>query len=240
MGILNLVVGLLTGAAVLLFPTTDIETKLLNEAAEKVVTLTPPSRTNTGGTGFHVKAPSGLTYILTNAHVCGLAEDGFMAVHRDHYPDRQSMVMVIEVSKTADLCILSPITKVEGFDMADSIDGYESIYSVGHPRLEANTLSKGHVTARRPIALPIDATPNECAARGGISQKIITFFGIFDMCVKEFDSLLTSLVIYPGSSGSPVFNKSGEVVGVVFAGNMETNYGAIVPTDEVNAFLTGY
>lgn len=59
------------------------------------------------GTGFHVKAKSGKTYILTNFHVCFLADkNGYMNALTDKTFQR---VKVIRRSNFTDLCLLTPV-----------------------------------------------------------------------------------------------------------------------------------
>ncbi len=60
------------------------------------------------------------------------------------------------------------------------------------------------------------------------------------ICLRQLKSILTTLGIYPGNSGSPVVNKYGNLVGVVFAGNNQTNYGYVIPLKQVREFLSIY
>jgi serine protease Do len=72
---------------------------------------------------------------------------------------------------------------------SDAVEAGDDIFIVGAPYGLSNTLTVGRVSARRP-----DAT------RGGLSSN-------------EF--LQTDAVLNPGNSGSPVFNREGEVIGIV-------------------------
>ena len=63
-------------------------------------------------------------------------------------------------------------------------------------------------------------------------------FGVVNICVRTLDSQPVTASIYPGNSGSPVFNKYGNVVGVAFASN-EFSRGYIIPLSFVVNFLEG-
>ncbi|MFW7415808.1 S1 family peptidase [Demequina sp. SO4-18] len=49
--------------------------------------------------------------------------------------------------------------------------------------------------------------------------------------------LATTAVVQPGSSGSPVLNDDGDVVGVVYAKNPDSNQSFIVPVSVLNTLL---
>jgi V8-like Glu-specific endopeptidase len=48
--------------------------------------------------------------------------------------------------------------------------------------------------------------------------------------------LLTSEEVYPGHSGSPIFNENGEVIGIIFA-SFPTYGGIGIPVGDIHKFL---
>jgi hypothetical protein len=54
--------------------------------------------------------------------------------------------------------------------------------------------------------------------------------------VKVYDSQVSSVLIMPGSSGSPVFNSSGYIAGLVFAGSGTIGFSFLVPQEYVYDF----
>lgn len=129
--------------------------------------------------------------ILTAAHVI----QGGQPITIEFTDGQRLKAQVIELSVSADLAVLQVDRVPEAAVAAklgdsDVVETGDDIFIVGAPYGLSNTLTVGRVSARRP-----DET------RGGI------------LSTNEF--LQTDAVINPGNSGSPVFNKLGEVVGIV-------------------------
>jgi serine protease Do len=129
--------------------------------------------------------------IITAAHV--VEKQGPIRVE---FADRQQVTArLIAASTLADLALLQvdrvpPTATPAKLGDSDRIETGDDIFIVGAPYGLSYTLTVGRITARRP-----DET------RGGI------------LSATEF--LQTDALINPGSSGSPVFNSAGEVVGIV-------------------------
>lgn len=204
----------------------------------KTVKIT--GRQGDGGTGFFVKAPSGLVYILTNRHVCAVADkDGYLRVYT---ADGATFISrkVDTISETHDLCLIKTIEGYDGIDIASSISIGEIIGIVGHPKLQPLTLSKGEYIGDKIIKLISGynlVDPRKC--RGEIiSNPMMRLLGIKNACLEELTA--SQLVAYTrgGSSGSPVVNFWGKVVGVLFAGNpQDVMESFAVPLKEIKEFL---
>lgn len=224
-------------------PLTERESasQFIKRHARKIVKLTPVSSANRGGTGFAVSSPSGNTYTVTNNHVCGAAEDGKMAARWD---DGTSVILtVIETDPDHDLCLLTPLPKTDGLVVSDTeLDLYDPVFVIGHPRLNPVTYAEGYITARENIGLVNETfeTRDACEKAGNKWEEFPTIFGVVQVCIKEYDAIETSVVIYPGNSGSPVFNQDGEIAGVIFVGDGATNYGGYVPLTYLKRLIAKY
>jgi S1-C subfamily serine protease len=62
-------------------------------------------------------------------------------------------------------------------------------------------------------------------------------FGVMPIIVTYNSTLVTGLIM-PGSSGSAVFNKDGEISALIFAGAQGLSYGFVVPYEYVRDFVT--
>lgn len=192
------------------------------------------------GTGFHVQAASGKTYILTNAHVCEIANKNnelLVENSKKIIPRR-----VIAVYEKHDLCLVEPLPGEEsGLKLARSVSIGEDIVLIGHPSGRALTLSKGEFVLKRFIPMISSKHRDEgsCISDGG--QWLNGGFFLPSVCAVKVSAYGVSSPSYPGNSGSPVVNKWGNVVGVLFAGNRtQVNDNYMVPFHELKNFLKDY
>jgi S1-C subfamily serine protease len=218
----------------------DVGQYLLTEKYSQVLMLTPPSRFNTGGTGFSIRAPSGRVYTLTNKHICELAEGGKLAAHIPGTA-RWVPINVIYKAETTDLCLLDAIPGASGLTLATNPHLTERLFVMGHPYLNPLTISEGYTVGRTVFELSTDIQSKaECTAPNQVWKQAFTIFGPIMMCVEQVDTMDTSIPIFPGNSGSPVFAADGEVVGIVYAADSRTNRGGYIPLDIVWDFLNVY
>ena len=192
---------------------------------------------NHGGTGIVLRSSQSSSLILTNSHVCKVVENGGLVSG----VAGKFMVSSYKHSEKNDLCLI----KVEGDLQANTKIAKtapvpyrsEAIVS-GHPGLMPNIITKGHFSGRQVLQVMVGmraCTDDEkqdpqlgllCLLAGGVPV------------IREFDSVLVSATIMPGSSGSGVYNSNNELSGVVFAGAGELGYGWTVPYQSVVDFLT--
>lgn len=114
-----------------------------------------------GGTGFHVKGPSGKTYIMTNRHVCDDSKDGTMWVAIDGVT-RDHSLKIIKKSETADLCLMEPVPGVVGLDLGDTPRIDDELVYIGHPRLQQRTYVSGDLVGSK----------TEIVVRGEVGKEI--------------------------------------------------------------------
>jgi S1-C subfamily serine protease len=193
-----------------------------------------------GGTGFHVEAKSGKTYILTNAHICEVAKDGKLLVEKN---GEEMIRNVIKVYDQHDLCLVQAMPEPEGvLEVADSIDIGDDIAVLGHPGLRDLTLAKGEFIGQDIIQmLNIKIEKEEdCSGKWYENEMLIFFIGQPYACLESFVTSAISAPIYGGNSGSPAVNKYGNVVGVVFAGSEQVHDSHMVPLNNVKDFLKGF
>lgn len=191
------------------------------------------------GSGFHVKAPSGNTYILTNNHVCEIADSNNTLIIRNN----RSMIprKIIAKYKSHDLCLIEGLPGYNsGLSVAKSLSIGEDVVLIGHPSGRPLTLSKGEFIHTRLIYLPNTniKDKNTCNLNLG---RWISFLGLIELCIIPSYANGLSNPSYPGNSGSPVVNKWGNVIGVLFAGNRtQLNDNYMVPLYEIKNFLKDY
>lgn len=212
-----------------------IRTKVGN-AVVKVLTA------DSGGTGFHVVAPSGNTYIMTNRHVCSGKAGDVLLVQTDS--GKSIPRKIIGVYKDHDLCLLESLPGVKGITLGSELSVGDSIGIVGHPLLVPLTYMKGNVVGNPDIELveAFNVTKEECSGKFiDVSNTMYVFFGINTVCMGVYKTQQVDYIAYQGNSGSPAVNGYGNLVGVHFAGRQDSiTIGYIVPLSFVKAFLQDY
>lgn len=193
-----------------------------NKVGSVVVKITNVQGTS-GGTGFHVKAASGKTYILTNNHVCEIELRSNLITIESPITGRKIQRQIVERFKKHDLCLIEGVPEVEGISVGSEQSPGDLVFTTGHPRLVPLTVSKGEVIQEREIELvhSFNTTEKECPGRFiDLSDNFgAAMFGLENVCLIDRISKEFTASIYPGSSGSPVVNTYGNLVGVVFAGS---------------------
>jgi hypothetical protein len=212
-----------------------------------------------GGTGFQVQTPSGTPVIMTNSHVCERASaDGksMLAVKGDKEMTRK----ILKIDNTADLCVVEGWPGDPGLKVGKDVKDGDAVTEIGHPGLNPLTTSRGEVQGRADIDIMhhmmptgqkgldrfLDVSKQPCKEpKFEIHKKDTTMLGMFKikevpLCfVKEKDAVHVSNPTFPGNSGSPLVDKIGEVVGVIFASDFEET-GYAVNVDHLNRLLKDF
>lgn len=209
---------------------------LRDKVGSKTLRLTSKSE-DQGGTGFLIKAPSGKTYILTNAHICaGLGNKVYAIIN-----GRKVMLPVIEISESTDLCLVGYYGAKTGLKLAGSVEAGDIVGLVGHPALLPLALTKGEVLGDIEATVPV---PNSFCDIPGPWKKVERFNRLelsFESCIMELKKVTqTTLVALGGNSGSAVVDFFGNVVGVLFATRSSANWGIMIPLEDVREFLRPY
>jgi len=190
---------------------------------------------NSGGTGSIFRSYSNASHILTNKHVCRLIEQGGYVVK----DEKKYLITHYKKFPHHDLCMVRT-KKTFGISLvvADTLaKPAQTTYVSGHPNLLPHIATKGHLSSNMTIQLivGVEACTEEDFANGRALDCL--FFGGLPK-IEEFSSDVVSNLIKPGSSGSAVFNKKGEIIGVVYAGNgRDFSHGFIVPHIYVLYFI---
>jgi hypothetical protein len=181
------------------------------------------------GFGIEYDAVRNISYALTNAHFCnaGFENESSKLVaetsdyFRYNHPAQDAMPGdALYMDRGLDLCIVAIYGYIAPATIADigyEVQQFENIYIVGAP------------SGVLPII--IDTYMAAEAHRTSIS------LGAMNLSGNNY--LLVSEQVFPGHSGSPIFNESGEVVGVIFASL--SRYGGIgIPLRDIYIFLQDF
>ncbi len=155
-------------------------------------------------------------HILTNFHVVAGANRGIEVQLSDK---RKFAARVIGTDRTHDLALLQiDAPNLQAVTLADSsqLNVGQKVYAIGNPFGLAGTMTRGIISAIRPI-------------RNGDGAPIE-------------DAIQTDAAINPGNSGGPLLNSSGEVIGIntMIASNgadQSSGIGFAIPINTAKAVL---
>jgi hypothetical protein len=175
-----------------------------------------------GGTGYLIQDWRFGIVVMTNRHICDIGpEAGIFVLDQDGI---QYLSKVRRIAKLTDLCLLEPpqelLAKYGGLSLAPDAyrpESYETLFVYGHPGLRKLTSSSGPF----------------------VNESWIPRIGQDHIDAETMKVGRADIVIYPGSSGSPVLNSKGEVVGTVFAYEGRNHIALYVPLREMIEFLSG-
>ena len=191
-----------------------------------------------GGTGIILKSNPASSLVLTNSHVCGVVEDegGKVTGQAGSFA-----VTEYKKSETHDLCLIRVSGNLEGgvtLAKRPPQAYYEPALISGHPALYPNVKTVGHFSGRQNVSVLVGFKPctDEDLADPNKGMYCIMLGGL--PVIKQYDSILVTATIMPGSSGSAVYNSNYELSGVVFAGSGQLGYAWTVPYEYVRNFLT--
>lgn len=135
---------------------------LRHYVSQKAVKILNDAQTG-GGSGFHVVAPSGKTYILTNSHVCEGVKDKQDFVNIVASNDEAKIAhkrKIIATSDKHDLCLIEPLfNDIKGLVIGPAPSKGETVGVVGHPHLLPLTVSLGEYIDNMEIELIVKMIP---------------------------------------------------------------------------------
>jgi len=216
---------------------------LRSRVGDAVVKVHPNANKRSGGTGFSMKASSGKRVIVTNEHVCSGAKTDTVMIKSDK--GLTSFKKILYIDEQHDICILEGDFRLGSVSLGSTPEVGDFHYIVGHPGLRNLTVSKGEYIGNEDVELINFKVKerNQCVGRIiEIDDPFARFFfGQDFICLKVFKSYASSAIAYGGNSGSPVVNKWGNVIGILFAGSRDQNTdNYLVPLKELKRVLELY
>lgn len=206
--------------------------QLANANVFKIVNLTETG----GGTGFYFKASSGKVYILTNAHVCEIAERQQLYIR--HFKEKIKLGKIIKSEARYDLCVIESPQQDHGLSLASYANKYKEYHLFGNPHLYTNVYAKGEIFDIQYVQIPRKILTNidEQCLPGEVKVIIDMVFFRVEACASNILAYVTNIRGYPGNSGSPLLNDQGKIVGVLFAGDPRTTYTFYIVLESIKEF----
>lgn len=223
--------GIALALGLLLFVTaiTTVVSDSDGNYSASIVKVTNAAATG-GGTGWIARSGNE-NVIVTNAHVCQVAQGGFARIEDDR--GAPYMKRVLRENFERDLCVLEGIPG-RALPLADAgPTRFQRLQVYGHPGLRPTAPSMGYYTG--PGIVPIGFGADADGSCPDSAEQVDSIFGSF--CVLHMELGYTTVPIMPGNSGSPVTNEAGEVVGVMNSADSVGNQGMFIPLPYVKEIL---
>lgn len=207
---------------------------LLNsEPQNSIVKVLNPNNPGNGGTGFVIRNKEGKRVIITNEHVCAVNNANTMVI--ETRSGRSYIKNILNINYQRDLCVIEGVD-LPALNLSDTSPiPYNLLTVYGNPFLNPTQPSKGVFVGNTLASILKPLNKDGHCESGG--QYVETMF--FTACVMQYELSMTTVPIYPGSSGSPVLNESNQVVGVMNAGDNISHYGLYIPLQYLREAL-GY
>ena len=189
-----------------------------------------------GGTGFLIKAKSGRSYLLTNWHVCD--SKTVVTVYHETIPKVPMKAKVLAIDPEHDLCLAA--FGGEGLSLAKSYQTNERVFVLGHPLgCDKIVYSKGSLLNIVYTSLNFSSFSPNCP-RGFYLTKADKPGEVPYNCVLKARVIDTSVPGNHGNSGSPIFNKDGEVVGIINQIDENSKFLGGMDLNVLKSFLSNY
>ena len=189
----------------------------INYVVEDKITLASVQKTYYA-TGFSIAATDVVSYVLTNQHVCSMRGNAeYTLTLRSGAKVRATFV---RADSLADICLLKANAVIPPLPLAkhNATQG-DKVITMGGPDGVYPLIVDGFISGYYDMHMRQDDDDD----------------GEFEV---HFRAQVMSVPVYHGSSGSPVLNMDGEVVGIVFAVRGEKEHiSFMVPLSEIQRFL---
>jgi len=141
------------------------------------------------GTGCFISSDGN---ILTNKHmVYNQTTNDYYEIIQIRLPSKTEyeIANVVKISETDDIAIINiKKTNLPYFKISNNYHNGEEIYTIGNPNGFGLSFTKGNISSK---------------------LRYVTYNN------ENIEAIQTSLVVNEGNSGGPVFNKNGQLIGII-------------------------
>ncbi|MFA5560386.1 MAG: serine protease [Acholeplasmataceae bacterium] len=172
------------------------------------------------GSGFIFFEDEAFYYLLTNEHVVNNDDNLFQTIKLMDYQDEEFTAIMMFSLKEYDLAVLRMEKTAKPFPIVplanDDAKINDNVYVIGNPKHQVNTITIGRVLAFALVTIK--------------SEGYI-----------PFEVIVSSAPVQHGSSGGMMIDESGQLVAVVYAGNVSgsvfSTQSFAIPISKVREFL---
>lgn len=175
-------------------------------------------------------------YLVTNAHVC--KEKKTMFIKEEN---KIHLVNILYSNILKDICLLKPIENKIGI-YGDKYKNNKTYITYGFPLHRLGQIEKGIFNDLESMTLPTHLVSTNETAQKCINQKsAIKFNGLVYICLHEYKNIsMSKLLNHAGQSGSPIINKTGRLVGIIFSKTNVASETVMLKVQTLNEAIKEY
>lgn len=193
-----------------------------------------------GCTGVQIISPeSGKRLILSAAHCMGLVDEKGLVVVQVQSGRKMKLAVLREDSRS-DLMAIAGTKHAGAIEVAETVKMHDRVHAITKGAMAPAYRTDGWILEETPggfVAFPI--VDEQDVARCESMPKYKIMADVFSMlCVLDVWTTQTTAQIIPGSSGGPLLNEAGQLVGIASYTRRDVDtFGWFVRLRDVKAFL---
>ena len=186
-------------------------------------------------TGVQVTAPSGKNYILTAAHCKFMAIGGAFAVIDER--GRSNLRSIIAEDGPSDLLLVEEAPHLPSLPVTDHLRRGDRLRSFTHGAGLPTYETQGVMIDVSQVTVgPVEAVDSKEAEAACAGPKYsIQPVKKDRFCMMQTVQSVTTVLLVPGSSGGPIVNEDGELVGI--ASSIDPPFSYVVNLGDIIRFL---
>lgn len=203
---------------------------------DRIVKLVNAEGSSCSGVEVKIK---GVVYTLTAGHCRELLDSAGQMTAIDEQKHEYPVKFVRE-DMHSDLLLLTGIGK-KSVEIADSAYSHEKVKAITHGHGWDAFRTDGELVQEELVMVPesiihSQGELDQCKAR---QPKVVPMFDVTSgttYCVLSVNETISTTYILPGSSGGPLFDMEGKIVGITSAATSEDIFGRFVRLSDIQAF----
>ena len=189
-------------------------------------------------TGVQVWAPSGKAFTLTAGHCRSIVQNGKLLAE-----DEDGTVWTLDFiaeDPSSDLMLLSAPMQI-GVDVGMSVSTHEHVHAITHGHGKPSFRTDGEILTEDFVTVPLfQIISFDDMIKCGMVKNQVEVSIPYPVCLIQTFQMTTTVRIIPGSSGGPLFDRWGQVVGIASSVDDTNLFSSFVTLKDINLFLKPY